>query len=200
MPHSAESDPLVLAVRHNEWSEQKTKAIEKAMKSKTSSERTLFIEGSKSWHDSIQTQDYEFEPFSFALRLAKQMGWRIVYLDRRPAIQILKKIPQEPEYWGRKNWKNWRLTKYVLMNLREKDWARKTRKNKMGKNDVVVLHPDHVTGFLLETGIRPAAVTWLDKPKNPHRRLGKIGLYLLRRNRIRDRRRRIKGLRTKSNK
>ncbi len=174
-------EPIIIALEHRSLSrlfETQTRDRLKAARKEVSkflgllarngAKRTLYIEGSKGTIDGIlakgirgilqnlsrkSTQDYlPPEPFEVAILAAKKHGWEIKPLDSK---EITGKLT--------KGGCNDIESRYVGYDIRERKWAIKTRR--AGENDIIVMHPNHVSGFLKMSGINLKKVAWISKPR-----------------------------------
>ena len=102
------------------------------------------------------------EPFQIAVLAAKRYGWEIKPLDsNKRSDELIANIINKDNYLT--------LTYYAKLNLRERRWAIKTKK--ASENDIIVMYPDHVSGFLQHSGISPKRVVWISKETREAREL-----------------------------
>ncbi len=93
-------------------------------------------------------------PFEVAINLAVKNKWEIVSLDAAWLNKIIMKIKETGKA---------ELIGYANHNHRERMWARKVRK--LAKpNDFVVMHPNHVEGFMKDAGYSGKRATFLSNP------------------------------------
>lgn len=123
--------------------------------------RTLFIEIDQVNHRRIASEP---APFSHAIKIAQEQGWRVVYLDsnaiakiHRRALTALHMAERQHQNTGARahaveKRRAEELMYYVNANLRERYWARVIAAHHAGPQDIVILHPIHVQGFLREIG------------------------------------------------
>ncbi len=158
--------PTIVAVEHVNWAKPaKPESIQRLKRiferaSKEKKRRTLFIELDQELIERFTSKEIGCqEAFHVAVNLAKGYGWKIVALDKRRATENLQ-WPLAPKLS-----KDELLKRKHGYNLREKSWARKIRLQRAGENDFVVMHPNHVRGFLIESGIKGKKVVWIDRPE-----------------------------------
>lgn len=149
--------------------------------------RTIFIETDRnllqrsSTKEALHYHEHVFpDPWILAIHLANKYGWRIFPLDSK----LLKSI-------SGKSSGEYLESNYIDMNMREAQWAAKFKKH--GHNDdIVLMHPGHVEGFLNQSGIKGTRVVWVDKSKREYdsRRLipHEVNELRKRRNEMRDQR------------
>jgi len=114
-----------------------------------------------------------YDPFFDAIDLAKKKGWKIVGLDK-PRL-LLDLLPKQEQVYRRQSVLHFfgdappppqLPLRYAMHNLREKSWAHKLKREKPTANDIVVMHPNHISGFLIESGLKGKNVVWIDKPRS----------------------------------
>jgi len=123
--------------------------------------RRLFIEGTREFYSSVLEDpnvcDLEpciSEPYYHAVRIALNAGWQVVTLDKASYEDVIQNYPpKSPE------------RRYMQYNLRERHWALVLRQHSACSNDIMLIHPNHVEGFLAETGFPSERVRWLDTPE-----------------------------------
>jgi len=185
--------PTVIAVRHPEVTDKypddgrllkSSKALINFLE-RTSSDkrRTLYIELSQPQIDYylkhgeapgfVARFPDSYDPFFDAIDFAKKKGWNIVGLDKpkilldllpkqeqayrsHSLLRLFEDIPPPPQL----------TLRYAMHNLREKSWAHKLKREKPTANDIVVMHPNHISGFLIESGLKGKNVVWIDKPRS----------------------------------
>lgn len=164
--------PTVIALKHRDFRDEMSQArlaLLKATQDKiieiitkappTRKKRTLFIEGDTATYE----KDPGNEPFRWSVITARARGWRIIPLDRTDFRKML--FDQlSSEMWIPKRMGDSSLEKYILYNLREKYWARVLERNNASSNDLVVMHPNHIRGFLIESHIPGRNVQWISRP------------------------------------
>lgn len=149
---------------------RKVKSVfdEKAMEKKR---RTLFIEMTPAILEKILKfldsgrNENELYPFAEIIAMAKNHGWNIQALDRESITGLVYKAKlvrnPSPETPPRKL--------YLQHNLRERHWANKVRQQ-AGQNDLIVMDPHHVRGFLIEGSLKSENVVWVDSPAKHNRK------------------------------
>lgn len=129
---------------------------------------------------SVNPQD----PFEVALAEAIANKWEIIPMDKESHLKIYSKT------WQNDPMRISKTTRYVTMNLRERQWAATIKRLNAGKDDIVILHPDHVKGFLKMSGISKDNVTWLSHPERTMKRINFIEHYFLKKARLKARKQR----------
>lgn len=171
----ARGKPTIIAVRHLSNSEQGeepairneaivlSKFLDRLSEEKK--RRTLYLEASPRALQDFEEMGLLFralDPFSNALLTAKRQKWRIVLLDNKE---------DDRNAWLRP-WISALRKRFDNKNLREKKWASIVQGAREG--DIVVMHPDHVRGFLIESGFSGRSVLWISNrpPRGNWERLG----------------------------
>jgi len=158
--------PTIVAITHAFWDDFTYKSsLEKleAFFEKAAVEaknRRLFVELDSELLNDYLKKEIDFrDGFYKAVRLAKKHGWKVVPLDKTSVVEQFQSplmLPLRKDFLRRR---------YLGYNVRERSWARKLKELKAGGSDFVVMHPNHVQGFLIETGIKGKNVVWIDRPR-----------------------------------
>jgi len=108
------------------------------------------------------------DPHVGGLNYALARGWEVIPLDKEthrnlalsgrmntddPAFEAVK-LNRNAHYTVMKN--------YLTKNVRERSWALKAKRERMGSGDIAIMHQMHVKGFLKETGL-DADVVWISR-------------------------------------
>jgi hypothetical protein len=161
--------PKVISANHISWHRSPSRAevdhtwnrleklVEAAEREKKS--RTLFVEGEKI--------DFEYarhpmpsrlvhDPFYRIINRVKVLGWKVVYLDEnnkyeRICDELKIDHPEIITYFGK--------------DLREAHWAEVLHHSKVTSDDFVLVHSNHVRGFIRRAGFQAGHVVWVDLPK-----------------------------------
>lgn len=132
--------------------------VEKIAGQLETKKRRLFIEGSEGGIKVMSELTFSTESFDYFIKIAKKHGWQIIPLDRAAVVEY--------KMFGKvRKTKDIALRKFVSFNLREKYWARKVLRMKPTKDDIILMHPNHVKGFLTYSGMSGKQVIWLNQPK-----------------------------------
>jgi hypothetical protein len=159
--------PTVIAVRHYDWGElinrESIKSVARLFKkAKQGEKRTLFIEIHEEAISDLLTKEVKphlRDAFYVAVKLADKYGWKIVALDKK---SITSKLQWQENPVLTEN--ELRERNFDTFNLRENMWTDILKDFRAGRKDFVVMHPNHVRGFLIESGIKGKNVVWIDKP------------------------------------
>lgn len=101
------------------------------------------------------------DPFTLAVQEAKKHGWRIEPLEQKETSEAERiarlRIGYKPEGKALLEWR------YAHFNCREKAWAGLIAK-KATEDDIVLIHPNHVKGFLTHSNLPREKVVWVHRP------------------------------------
>ncbi|MDD5162677.1 MAG: hypothetical protein PHD95_00540 [Candidatus ainarchaeum sp.] len=110
----------------------------------------------------------DLSPYFNVVQIATREKWPIIPLDKKAIKALVEKgIAKKDSTLGR----------YLVSNLRERYWAHLLKIMKPTSVDVIIVHPNHVRGLLIETGMNPRNVIWFNRPRNffaRWRRLSKL--------------------------
>ena len=133
--------------------------------SKGGKKRTLYVEGEPNFVDhSIAGPSphfaANFDSFSSSIKLADLLGMRVQPLDREwGALSIMMLLGQL---------RHPLLSRFLDNNLRHRLWAHKFTETPPNSRDIILMHPNHVIGFLTETALfgkkYGGRVEWVDRP------------------------------------
>ncbi len=134
--------------------------------------RRMFFEGTSGDIDvMVKVKDNQLgsiDPHVGAVNYALSRGWELVPLDKESHRNLVLSgrmdtddhrfeavsFDRNAPYTVMKN--------YLVHNVRERSWALKAKRERMGAGDIAVMHQMHVKGFLKETGL-DADVVWISR-------------------------------------
>jgi len=169
--------PIILAVRHSVHGMENWTQLRKAKQNLSEFltglagervKRTLFIEGAETtdyFREDVRKIMAEcgiVEPFSTAIEFAEQKGWTVVPLDKKSVISLMDAYTHNPHPEDKLD----DSVTYLMYNRRERNWAHRTRNAK--DEDIIIIHPSHVKGYLAESGLDPRRVVWINRPPRHH--------------------------------
>ncbi|GEM_PF-6246356 len=121
------------------------------------------------------------DPFIGALAFAREHNWEIAGLDKLSHQKIHRDIehgvrthPLPSEY------------RYSFMDSRDRAMAIRAKIRLAGNGDVILMHPDHIEGFLADSGFNSNNVEWIHLPRDEdegYRRLSKEKIATLEKSR-----------------
>lgn len=172
-----ESQPTVIALKHYrviEKKEELTQTQERVQEylnklAAVKQQRRVFIELNEKVLESIRSGEYPFiEPFSTVVLTADEQNWTVIPLGRKLITDVrstvVERTSRKFRFEGPNDPFDFQTIRYINQNLRERAWAHKIKMQKPGEHDLIVMHPNHVEGFLKETGHDPQKVVWINKP------------------------------------
>jgi len=178
MVETKNEGPTIVAIAHTmrymseKEIEYRIGLITKYLNGLPSGKRTVYIEASEELGKIITDTKISIlkmaikinkDPFYEAAILAKSKGWNVVGLDRDSLRKVGRKIKVAlaNDYFNRFLTK---LDTYRTFDAREKSWALKLKLMKPKPQDVIIMHPAHVSGFMKYAEFHPKKVEWLEKP------------------------------------
>lgn len=167
-------NPLIVAVNHPtnivgeaSLEQEYDKVIKMFASISGKKSRRVFIEISPKGLQELKSSGWARvpDPFLAAYFSARTAGYEIIPLDNNKLhdIDSLGNYSRILRNLGEADAP--KLFRYLNKNLREKYWAFKVKANKITSADVIVMHPNHVRGFLKESGLKPKFIRWINKPQ-----------------------------------
>lgn len=199
MPFLKPRGPTIIALQHPiKEDAARCEKIRDALEeiSRDGKKRTLFVELSqgdislvldqkpKTRHELIQAINLDMypEPFAEAVRVAYSKGYKIVGLMSPSVTRFIDKVKPLYRHFPSRRKELLKVTSYVNKNLMEPFMAKRLAKHKPTSNDIIIMHPNHVKGFLAEVDFKPKSIKWLDRP----RKRGQHDVWRLKGRELRD--------------
>lgn len=117
----------------------------------------VFIEGEQKIIEQQMREDTDpSRPYALAAATAAEKGMEVVGLDTKEMIKA---------FYGHENRGDIELMRFTEKNLREWSWAKKVEQTEppVTEDDIVIMHPNHVEGFLKNSRMAHEIV-WVDQP------------------------------------
>lgn len=191
----ARGKPTIVALEHlsNTKPEEQERLFEAKIQvrhfleslAKDGKKRTVYLEVSPESMQQITSKNMLFkatDPFMGVIDFAKRNGWKIVCLDN-PKIDLktYQAVERLGDIFGRipievinsRYCQDALEARFNLMNLRAQVWAHLTRTAQ--PEDLIIMHPNHVNDFLLESGILGKNVKWISKPRPKQEKIRRLG-------------------------
>lgn len=106
------------------------------------------------------------DPFEMVVALADKKGWPVKTLDK----QVLRDLPGSTRNVLNQN-RRADVEDYFQYNYRERYWGHLVRLRKIPPQDLIIAHPNHITGFAHEAGYSPDRAIWINNPRQGLNRL-----------------------------
>lgn len=150
--------PILLGVFHEPTSDQTTyEKLKKIFDKASTTPQKLFVEYSEAIY-AKRLAEGSFDPHMYAVHLAREKGWKIVFMGK----QLSKFIPTIGTLGIHPN----QTARYLIMNIRERIWGIRIRKIGVHPGDIIIVHPEHVSGLLHEGQLKGIRTVYLNKPRN----------------------------------